>query len=111
MKTFALTSLLASLPVTFALPDVVTEDLLYGCASYPGYDAETNVAGPWNMQTVNDENSAIESFRNTNVYSVSFNPGTDRRPSLRWGYMSPTPSASFLPQASIYATRLLSDTE
>lgn len=90
MKFLTLASLLASLPAAIcALPDdVVAVPLPDTCASYPQYDTETGVAGPWILHVVNSENPAIEGFGNTDTYSVSFNSSTDRKPTLRWGHVS-----------------------
>ncbi|KAH7128617.1 hypothetical protein B0J11DRAFT_275125 [Dendryphion nanum] len=88
MKTAIFTSLLATLPAALALPEVVAKPLPEGCASYPGYNAETGVAGPWVLKLVNSENTAIDGFSDTSHYSISFNPRTDRKPTLRWGFIN-----------------------
>ncbi|KAI2464023.1 hypothetical protein F4781DRAFT_414490 [Annulohypoxylon bovei var. microspora] len=82
----ALASLLAVAPFAGATPDVTANVLpSEDCSSYPGYDASTDTAGPWTIQLVDSDNVAIEGFSDTSVYSVSFNPSTDTKPSLRWG--------------------------
>lgn len=90
MKSFTLTALFASVPVVFcALPDDVTAvPLPEACSSYPGYNADTDTAGPWNVKLANSENPAIDGFSNTDVYSIAFNPGVDRKPTIRWGQVS-----------------------
>ncbi|OTB00991.1 hypothetical protein M426DRAFT_26102 [Hypoxylon sp. CI-4A] len=82
----ALASLLAVAPLAGATPDVTVKVLpSEDCSSFPGYNAATNTAGPWTIQLVNSDNTAIEGFSDTSRYSVSFNPNTDRKPTLRWG--------------------------
>ncbi|KAI1140058.1 hypothetical protein F5Y05DRAFT_377073 [Hypoxylon sp. FL0543] len=82
----ALASLLAVAPLARATPDVTVKVLpSEDCSSYPGYDAASNTAGPWTIQLVDSDNTAIEGFSDTSVYSISFNPNTDPKPSLRWG--------------------------
>ncbi|KAF2801773.1 uncharacterized protein BDZ99DRAFT_512829 [Mytilinidion resinicola] len=78
---FAVATFLYSLPAAHAVPAVTVSALPAGCSSYPGYDADTGVAGPWVLQTVSTDNTAIEGFSDTSVYSVAF----DTKPELRWG--------------------------
>ncbi|KAI1767113.1 hypothetical protein GGR53DRAFT_143372 [Hypoxylon sp. FL1150] len=86
LTKIAAASLLAALPLAHATPNVTAEVLpSEDCSSYPGYDASTNTAGPWTIQVVNSDNTAIEGFSDTSVYSISYNPSTDSKPSLRWG--------------------------
>lgn len=75
-----------------AHPDaIVAKPLPDGCASYPGYDPETDIAGPWTLTVgTNAENPSIRGFGNRDTYSASFNPRTDPKPSLRWGHVSGT---------------------
>ena len=84
----ALASLLLSLPSALAITEVTAKPLPEACSSYPLYNPDTNTAGPWTIKTVDNGNPAIEGFSDTSVYSVSFNPNTDRKPSLRWGAVS-----------------------
>ncbi|KAI0010878.1 hypothetical protein F4779DRAFT_575809 [Xylariaceae sp. FL0662B] len=86
----ALASLIASaVPLAQAIPDVTVKALPTGdCSVYPGYDASSGTAGPWTIAVVDSENAAIEGFSDTSVYSISFNPSTDPKPSLRWGYIT-----------------------
>ncbi|KAI0179434.1 hypothetical protein GGR52DRAFT_306621 [Hypoxylon sp. FL1284] len=82
----ALASILAALPLATATPDVTAKALpSEDCSSYPGYDAASNTAGPWTIQLVDSDNAAIEGFSDTSTYSISFDPSTDTKPSLRWG--------------------------
>ncbi|KAI1496467.1 hypothetical protein F5X99DRAFT_71380 [Biscogniauxia marginata] len=82
----AVASLLISAPLALAIPDVTAKALpLNDCSSFPGYDADSNTAGPWTIQLVDSENKAIEGFSDISRYSISYNPGTDTKPSLRWG--------------------------
>ncbi|KAI1080171.1 hypothetical protein F5B20DRAFT_570562 [Whalleya microplaca] len=82
----ALASLIASVPLAHAIPDVTVKALPTGdCSSYPGYDASSDTAGPWTIAIVDSENAAIEGFSDTSIYSISYNPQTDTKPSLRWG--------------------------
>ncbi|KAI2618230.1 hypothetical protein GGR54DRAFT_640799 [Hypoxylon sp. NC1633] len=84
----ALASLLATVPLARATPNVTAKVLPADCSSYPAYDAASNTAGPWIVQVVSSDNAAIEGFGDTSVYSISFNPSTDRKPSLRWGFIT-----------------------
>ncbi|KAF2010484.1 hypothetical protein BU24DRAFT_454847 [Aaosphaeria arxii CBS 175.79] len=88
MKSFAIASLLLSAPAALALPDVVAQALPEGCASYPGYNEDTGIAGPWVLQTVDTENAAINGFSDISVYSIAYNPATDRKPTIRWGFIN-----------------------
>lgn len=88
MKTTVLASLLASLPAAFALPDVVAKPLPDGCQSYPGYNPDTGVAGPWVIKLVHSENTAIDGFSDTSFHSVKYNPRVDRKPTIRWGHIN-----------------------
>jgi hypothetical protein len=90
MKNTSVLSLVALIPAALAaLPnDIVAKPLPEGCASYPGYNPDTDIAGPWVITVGMDaENPAIRGFGDTDVYSVAFD---GRRPSLRWGHVSPT---------------------
>ncbi|KAI1342772.1 hypothetical protein F5Y15DRAFT_268660 [Xylariaceae sp. FL0016] len=85
----ALVTLLAAVPATMAIPDVTAELLpTTDCSSYPGYDAASNTAGPWLIQLVDSENAAIEGFSDVSDYSISYNPATDTKPTIRWGSIS-----------------------
>lgn len=86
LSKLTLASLLAG--SSFALPDVTVKELPASCSSYPLYDASTGNAGPWILQVTSSDNPAIESFGDTYVYSIKYNPATDRKPTLRWGYVS-----------------------
>lgn len=92
MRHTSIFSLVALIPVALgkALPDdIVAKPLPEGCASYPGYDPDTDIAGPWTVTVgMNAENPAIRGFGNNDVYSVSFNERTDPKPTLRWGHVS-----------------------
>ncbi|KAF2109949.1 hypothetical protein BDV96DRAFT_604427 [Lophiotrema nucula] len=83
---FQTATLFAVLPTTFAaLPDVTAKPLPDGCSSYPAYNTDTGVAGPWNIQAFNTENIAIEGFTDTNIYSISI---VNRKPTMRWGFIT-----------------------
>ncbi|KAF2713253.1 hypothetical protein K504DRAFT_487710 [Pleomassaria siparia CBS 279.74] len=82
MKSLILATALAALPTVFSLPDVVAKELPATCSSYPGYDATTQIAGPWILQFVNTENPAIDGFGSTAEYSLSV---SNSGPTLRWG--------------------------
>lgn len=85
----ALASLLAAAPLAQAAQNVTVKALpSEDCSSYPGYDAAANTAGPWLVQVVDSDNTAIEGFGDTSAYSISFNPDVDHKPTLRWGYVS-----------------------
>ncbi|KAI1474678.1 hypothetical protein K445DRAFT_323240 [Daldinia sp. EC12] len=85
----AVASLFAAAPLARAAQNVTVKALpSEDCSSYPGYDAATNTAGPWILQLVDSDNTAIEGFGDTSAYSISFNPGVDHKPTLRWGYIT-----------------------
>jgi len=90
-KILAVSAFVAS---AVAIPDVTAKQLPAGCSSYPGYQADSNTAGPWTVQVSNSDNPAIEGFSDTSVYSIAVNGG---RPSLRWGYVSPPSSSPLNP--------------
>ncbi|KAI1810064.1 hypothetical protein GGS20DRAFT_569146 [Poronia punctata] len=84
-----LTSLIASASCAFATPSVTAVKLPSDdCSSWPGYDASTGIAGPWLVYAVNADNTTIEGFGDTSIYSVKFNPATDHKPTIRWGYLA-----------------------
>ncbi|KAJ4289072.1 hypothetical protein N0V90_011414 [Kalmusia sp. IMI 367209] len=82
-KALALSTLFAS---ALAVPDVTVKELPTGCSSYPGYNADTDLAGPWTVQVSNSDNPAIEGFSDTSAYSLAI--GNNGRPTLRWGYLT-----------------------
>ncbi|KAI1653829.1 hypothetical protein F4813DRAFT_372928 [Daldinia decipiens] len=85
----ALASLLAAAPLAQAAQNVTVKALpTEDCSSYPGYDAASNTAGPWILQLVDSDNTAIEGFGDTSAYSISFNPDVDHKPTMRWGYIT-----------------------
>jgi hypothetical protein len=69
----ALPSALA-LPSTVALPKVTIKALPADCSSYPGYNADSNTAGPWIVQLNKSDNPALESFGDSVIYSTSTDP-------------------------------------
>lgn len=71
----------AALPRVLAVPDVTAVPISGGCAAYPNYDADTQVAGPWLLKVVNSGNASIEGFGDT----VDFSRGAT---GIRWGYVS-----------------------
>jgi hypothetical protein len=73
---------------TLAIPLVTPKELPATCSSYPKYNADTDIAGPWQLEVVHSDNPAIEGFGDSRVYSISYDPNTDRKPTLRWGYVS-----------------------
>lgn len=88
MKLLAVSSLLVSIPAALcALPeDITAKPLPEGCASYPQYDAETDIAGPWLLEVGdNAENSNIRGFFDTGVYNVGIKGG---KPYMRWGHIT-----------------------
>ncbi|KAI1466267.1 uncharacterized protein F4812DRAFT_436584 [Daldinia caldariorum] len=85
----AVASILAAAPLARAAQNVTVKALPSDdCSSYPGYNAATNTAGPWILQVVDSDNVAIEGFGDTSVYSISYNPRVDSKPTLRWGYIT-----------------------
>jgi hypothetical protein len=83
-KNLSVATLLAALPSTLALPEVTIKALPADCSSYPGYNAESDTAGPWILQLNNSDNPDLESFGDSVVYSLSVGPSG---PSMRWGYV------------------------
>lgn len=80
-KTLAFTSLLAS---AFAFPEVTIKELPAGCASFPGYDAASNSAGPWSMTTAGSDNPLLVNVGLASTYSI----GADRgHPYFLRGYV------------------------
>jgi hypothetical protein len=85
-RTFSLAAVLAALPSTLALPNVTAKALPADCSSYPLYNEETGNAGPWILNLANSDNTAIEGWGDSSVYSYSYSPATG--PVMRWGYVS-----------------------
>jgi hypothetical protein len=90
-QTLSLATLLAAIPSTLALPEVTIKALPADCSSYPGYDADSQIAGPWILNMVNSDNPDLENFGNSVVYSLSV---SQNGPSMRWGYVH-TPCNTF----------------
>ncbi|KAF2028353.1 hypothetical protein EK21DRAFT_101945 [Setomelanomma holmii] len=92
-KTFTLVSLIATslaTPLTHLhtrslLPNVTIKALPAGCASYPGYNADTGIAGPWSLTVSDSENPDLLNYGPSTVYSLSYSPSTG--PVMRWGYL------------------------
>jgi hypothetical protein len=76
------TSLLKLIPfisLAYSISTNITAVLLPGgCSAYPSYDATTGIAGPWVVQAVQTNNSAIENFGNV----AEFSRGATQ---IRWG--------------------------
>jgi len=91
-KSLALASLLSttlagSIPhiqSRSTLPDVTIKALPAGCASYPGYDADSQTAGPWSMIVSDSENPDLLRFGPSTSYSLSVG---SQGPVMRWGYV------------------------
>jgi hypothetical protein len=66
------------------LPDVTIKALPAGCASYPGYNAESQTAGPWSMTVSDAENPDLINFGPSNTYSLAIG---SQGPVMRWGYV------------------------
>ncbi|KAF2004782.1 hypothetical protein P154DRAFT_586440 [Amniculicola lignicola CBS 123094] len=88
MKSFVLATALFSAPLAYALPGVVAKPLPKGCSSYPGYDKNSDIAGPWTLKSTNTDNPTIENHGNTAVFSLSYNSPIDQYPTLRRGYIT-----------------------
>ena len=89
-KTLAFASLAAS---TFAAPTatdpkLTIKELPAQCSSYPGYNADTNSAGPWSVMTTGSDNPKLVDIGLTTTYAVGFDPNSQRGPYMRWGYVS-----------------------
>jgi len=67
------------------LPNVTIKALPAGCASYPGYNADTNTAGPWSLTVSDSENPDLNNFGPMSAYSLAVG---SRGPVMRWGYVS-----------------------
>ncbi|KAH8725612.1 hypothetical protein GQ44DRAFT_826421 [Phaeosphaeriaceae sp. PMI808] len=93
-KTLAIASVLstsfaASVPLINSrstLPDVNIKALPAGCASYPGYSADTQTAGPWSLTVSDAENPDLVNVGPSTAYSLSYSPQTG--PVMRWGYVT-----------------------
>ena len=85
-RTFSLATILAALPSTLALPNVTAKALPADCSLYPLYNEETGNAGPWILNLANSDNTAIEGWGDSSVYSYSYSPATG--PVMRLGYVS-----------------------
>ncbi|KAL5115123.1 hypothetical protein ACEQ8H_006959 [Pleosporales sp. CAS-2024a] len=83
------TSIAGSMPLIRSpstLPDVTIKPLPAGCASYPGYDADSNTAGPWSLTVSDAENPALVNMGPTTSYSLAVN--SQGQPVMRWGYVN-----------------------
>ncbi|KAH5694875.1 hypothetical protein HBI44_132710 [Parastagonospora nodorum] len=67
------------------LPDVTIKALPAGCASYPGYNADSQTAGPWSMIVSDAENPDLLRFGPSTSYSLSIG---SQGPVMRWGYVN-----------------------
>jgi hypothetical protein len=91
-KSFALASIVSitlagSIPhiqSRSTLPDVTIKALPAGCASYPGYNADSQTAGPWSMIVSDAENPDLLRFGPSTSYSLSIG---SQGPVMRWGYV------------------------
>jgi hypothetical protein len=81
----ALAGPLAPIHTRSTLPDVTIKALPAGCASYPGYDADSKTAGPWSLIVSDAENTDLLNFGPTTTYSLKNGP---RGPIMRWGFVS-----------------------
>jgi hypothetical protein len=69
-----------------ALPDVTIKALPAGCASYPQYNPDAKLAGPWSMTVAAAENPDLVGFGPSTSYSLAI--GAQGRPYMRWGHVS-----------------------
>lgn len=67
------------------LPDVTIKALPAGCASYPGYNADSQTAGPWSVTVSDAENPDLVNFGTSTSYSLAV---SSQGPVMRWGYVS-----------------------
>jgi hypothetical protein len=79
------------------LPDVTIKALPAGCASYPGYNADTKTAGPWSLIVSAAENPDLINFGPSTSYSLTA-PNNDF-PVMQWGFVSV--SLSYVPSANL----------
>jgi hypothetical protein len=80
----ALAGPLARMHTRSTLPDVTIKALPAGCASYPGYNADTKAAGPWSLTVPAAENPDLIGFGPT---TYSLKSGDQGRPEMRWGFV------------------------
>jgi hypothetical protein len=82
------TALAGSIPLIHTrstLPDVTIKALPAGCTSYPGYNTDSQTAGPWSMIVSDSENPDLLNFGPSNTYSLAID--SRGRPVMRWGYV------------------------
>lgn len=85
-QSLSVPAVLAALPLTFALPNITARALPADCSSYPLYDQDSGIAGPWILNLANSDNADIEGWGDSDVYSISYSPATG--PVMRFGYVS-----------------------
>lgn len=85
-------ALVGILPSALALPNVTAKALPADCSSYPLYNADTGIAGPWILNLASSDNADIAGWGDSNVYSYSYSPATG--PVMRWGYVCAHPHKS-----------------
>lgn len=99
-KSLALASVLstaiagpvAPLQARDTLPNVEIKALPAGCASYPDYNADTKVAGPWSITVAAAENPALFNYGTSTSYSLAVG---SQGPVMRWGHVSIRLTRSF----------------
>ncbi|KAJ4376875.1 hypothetical protein N0V86_006311 [Didymella sp. IMI 355093] len=84
-QSLSIAAVLAALPATLALPNVTAKALPADCSSYPDYNEQTGIAGPWILNLANSDNADIEGWGDSDVYSVANSP---TGPEMRWGYIT-----------------------
>ncbi|KAH7385519.1 hypothetical protein DE146DRAFT_667318 [Phaeosphaeria sp. MPI-PUGE-AT-0046c] len=75
----------AALQARAALPAVEIKALPAGCASYPNYNADTKIAGPWSITVAAAENPDLVNYGTSTSYSLAIE---NQRPVMRWGYVN-----------------------
>ena len=86
-QCLSIAALLAALPSSLALPEVTIEALPADCSSYPQYNEQSAIAGPWIVQLRDSDNAALESYGDSVVDSYSIDPVT-QRPVMSSGHVS-----------------------
>lgn len=78
-QSLSIAALIAALPTAFALPEVTIEALPADCSSYPQYNKESDIAGPWIVRLKDSDNAALEGYGDSIVDSYSTDPATHQQ--------------------------------
>ena len=78
-QSLSIAAFIAALPTAFALPEVTIKALPADCSSYPQYNKESAIAGPWIVQLRDSDNAALEGYGDSIVDSYSIDPATQQQ--------------------------------